>query len=78
MRMASATTARSGPTVDAMRVTSWLPTKVLGTKASRRALCLVRVQSSSKKLRSFRLDQTAFHNSYCVTESAVDAATNAG
>ena len=54
----------------ATRVTSWLPTKVIGTKCSRssrvppqRPVQLVEVDVVSSE------DQTAFHSSYCVTES---------
>ena len=59
----------------AMRVTSWLPTNVAGAKAAVNSLCRVSVQSSSKKLRSARLLQIAFHSSYWVTESRVERAT---
>ena len=74
MRTASAVTAPSGPTAEAIRVTSWLPMKVLGVNEERKALWRCSAQSSSKRFRSLIEDQTAFHNSYWVTVSTPAAA----
>ena len=79
MSTASAIPARvASPTRLVMRVTSWFPTNVYGTKVSRNASCRESVQASSCQFRSTTEDQTAFHSSYWVTESRPDSVTNAG
>ena len=53
MSTANANAALAGPICDAIRVTSWLPMNVCGTKESRNALCRFKFQSSSKKFSDF-------------------------
>ena len=78
MRTANANAALAGPICDAIRVTSWLPMNVCGTKESRNALCRFKFQSSSKKFSVSSACWIDFHSSYCVIESIVDSSMMRG